>query len=357
MFIKNPVDLDDPLLGNSWPVETVYPDFFAPMIETYWTNMLSEFRKLTNFDGLWLEMNEIESFCNGACNDDQTLSKPVMDTLYYIPGGRSLEEKTLSLDGMHANGFSELHTHNLFATMQTRATKNYFTQDAQKERGFVISRSGSQGIGQFGGRMLGNNYSTFQYLKSSIISIFQQSVAGVSMAGADICGFFGNTTADLCAAWYSIGAFYPFSRNHNDIASSEQEPWFFQGEQLAVIRQSMINKLSLVRYYHTEMLKINQQGGSFFKPLFFAFPEDAGSYENQHLNAMAGSSLKLAFNSEEIKDTTDFYYPKGMWCNIITTATYSIQCTDATGGSKTITKPSKLGNTYAELMEGRIIPF
>lgn len=205
--------------------------------------------------------------------------------------------------------------------------------------------------------MLGNNYSTFQYLKSSIISIFQQSVAGVSMSGADICGFFGNTTADLCAAWYSIGAYYPFSRNHNDIASEEQEPWFFQGEQLGVIRQSMINKLSLIRYYHTEMLKISQEGGSFFKPLFFAFPDDAGAYDNQHLNAMAGRSLKLAFNSAEIKDTTDFYYPKGVWCNIMTTASYSIKCTDASAGSKTVTQPSKLGNTYAELMQGRIIPF
>lgn len=117
VFIKNPIDQTQPLLGNSWPVETVYPDFFAKMTDTYWANMLAEFRKLTNFDGVWLEMNEIESFCNGPCSQDQTLSNPVMDQLYYIPGGRSLEEKTLSLDGVHANGFSELHVHNLFATL------------------------------------------------------------------------------------------------------------------------------------------------------------------------------------------------------------------------------------------------
>jgi lysosomal alpha-glucosidase len=117
------------------------------------------------------------------------------------------------------------------------------------------------------------------------------------MSGADICGFFGNTTADLCATWYSIGAYYPFSRNHNNIDSLEQEPWSFSGYHLKVIRQSMINKLSLIRYYHTEMLKVNELGGTFFKPLFFEFPEDKGAYEAQTFNAMVGSSLKLAFNS------------------------------------------------------------
>jgi alpha-glucosidase (family GH31 glycosyl hydrolase) len=84
-----------------------------------------------------------------------------------------------------------------------------------KKRAMIIQRSAYAGLGKFASRWLGDNFATAAYMGYSVTGIMSHNIIGIPLAGADICGFIGDTTPELCARWHTLGAFYPFSRNHN----------------------------------------------------------------------------------------------------------------------------------------------
>ena len=52
VFVKD--SKGQPLVGKVWPGLTVYPDFFSPNAQTYWTEQIANFQKQIKFDGLWI---------------------------------------------------------------------------------------------------------------------------------------------------------------------------------------------------------------------------------------------------------------------------------------------------------------
>lgn len=80
-------------------------------------------------------------------------------------------------------------------------------------------------MGKYSSRWLGDNFSSEEYMGLSVTGVMMMSIFGIPVTGSDICGFMGDTNPELCARWHMVGAFYPFSRNHNSINTIAQEPY------------------------------------------------------------------------------------------------------------------------------------
>ncbi|KAJ8100620.1 glycosyl hydrolases family 31-domain-containing protein [Lipomyces tetrasporus] len=75
VYLKNP---DGSLyIGAVWPGYTVYPDWLASGAQDWWTKAMVDWHQKVPFDGIWLDMNEVSSFCVGSCGSQNYSQNPV----------------------------------------------------------------------------------------------------------------------------------------------------------------------------------------------------------------------------------------------------------------------------------------
>jgi len=310
-------------IGKVWPGDAVYIDWFSKNAETYWIDEMDKFQSKLGFSGMWIDMNEASNFCDGYCKKPQMATTSIQNKLFYTPGARDLNIKSISIDSVHETGATEYEAHSLYGFYMSKATSKYFS-DKKKVRPFVITRSTYTGVGKYASHWLGDNFSTYDYLKYSVGGIYLFGMYGVPVTGADICGFILDTNPQLCARWYALGAFYPFSRNHNDKASRPQEPYVdmfnqtIPGSKMTYtdfIREVSLKRYSMHRYHYSYIHKASTDGTIYFKPLFFNYPDDSKAYAFVEKNILLGDSVKL---SPVVDDSTitSFYFPEknAKWC-------------------------------------------
>ncbi|KTF89339.1 hypothetical protein cypCar_00017799 [Cyprinus carpio] len=224
----------DVLIGKVWPGLTAFPDFSNPDTHEWWYQNLKRFHEKVPFDGVWIDMNEPSNFFDGSLNGcpDNELENPP-----YTPGilGGTLKAKTVCASARQKIS-THYNIHSLYGLMEAKATESALRKITDK-RPFVISRSTFPSQGKYSGHWLGDNRSQWKDLATSIPGMLTFNILGIPLIGADICGFGGSTTEELCVRWTQLGAFYPFSRNHNSI--DEQRPnttlWVSSSQPLHLI--------------------------------------------------------------------------------------------------------------------------
>ncbi|KAF2093517.1 glycoside hydrolase family 31 protein [Rhizodiscina lignyota] len=76
VFLLNP-GTDEEYIGDVWPGYTVFPDWQASKAVEWWSNELVNWYKDIHFDGIWIDMSEVSSFCVGSCGTGNLSLNPV----------------------------------------------------------------------------------------------------------------------------------------------------------------------------------------------------------------------------------------------------------------------------------------
>lgn len=293
VFLKN-AEGNATYIGTVWPGETGFVDFFQPNASAFWGSMLDRLYSKVKFSGIWLDMNEVANFCDGGCNSSSaTKTFDYSQDLPYFPGGMNIEKMTISLNATHYGNLSEANAHAFFGFLESAATHKFFASKSQ--RPFIITRSSTLGSNKFAFHWTGDSFSNFDFLKSSISDIFLFQMWGIQMVGADICGFAGNVTEELCARWFQLGSFYPFARNHNINDSISQEAYAMGPVVMEAAKTNLKLRYSLLKSYYRNF--INRRGsGTIFRPLFTVFPEDIALFRDDiaETQFMIGEELMFA---------------------------------------------------------------
>ncbi|CAA7262383.1 unnamed protein product [Cyclocybe aegerita] len=83
VFIANPDGTE--YVGQVWPGYTVFPDWFQKNTQQWWTDAFRNWSESgIEFSGIWLDMNEASSFCDGSCGTGANLTNTSVP--FILPG-------------------------------------------------------------------------------------------------------------------------------------------------------------------------------------------------------------------------------------------------------------------------------
>ncbi|XP_075403992.1 sucrase-isomaltase, intestinal [Tenrec ecaudatus] len=308
----NDSDGTTPIIGEVWPGLTVYPDFTSPQCIDWWAEECSLFHQEVKYDGFWIDMNEVSSFVQGStkgCKDNKWNYPPftpdILDKLMY--------SKTICMDSIQHWG-RQYDVHSLYGYSMAIAQEKAVQRVFPNKRSFILTRSTFAGSGKHAAHWLGDNTASWEQMEWSISGMLEFSLFGMPLVGADICGFVADTTEELCRRWMQLGAFYPFSRNHNAEGYVDQDPAFFGQDSLLVksSRHYLTIRYTLLPFLYTLFYKAHLYGETVARPFLHEFYEDTNSWI-EDMQFLWGPALLITPVLKQGTETVSAYIPDATW--------------------------------------------
>lgn len=309
VWVKRPDG--SPMVGRVWPGDVHFPDYSKNATRHWWITLIKEFHDLLEFDALWIDMNEPSNFVVGdveGCPVNKWNNPPFTTKVRdYLP------DNALCMD--HVDSISKHYdTHSIYGWLQSEPTMAGVEAARPGKRGFVLSRSNFVGSGRWVSHWLGDNWSRWTDLKDSIIGTLQFNQFGMPFVGPDICGHQLNAPSEMCQRWQELGAFYPFSRNHNANGMTDQDPGSFGPAVAESSRRALEIRYTLLPYLYTLFYLHSTEGNTVARALWHEFPTDPATV-NIDGQFLWGSGFMISPVLEEGLTSIDVYFPEARWFN------------------------------------------
>ena len=104
--------------------------------------------------------------------------------------------------------------------------------------------------------------------------MLQFNTFGIPYVGADICGFNEEAEEEMCQRWQELGAFYPFSRNHNVQGAKDQDPGVWGPAVAESTRKALLVRYTMLPYLYTLFYLHTTSGSTVARALWHEFPQD-----------------------------------------------------------------------------------
>ncbi|WP_240422362.1 glycoside hydrolase family 31 protein [Listeria costaricensis] len=206
---------------------------------------------------------------------------------------------------------------NLYPNEYIRA----YYEFAQQNGGITFSRAGYTGAQTIPAHWAGDERSTFDAFKRSLIAGLSAGLSGLPFWGWDFGGFNGDIpTAELFLRSAAMAAFCPIMQYHAESKAEfnqDRSPWNIADrtgdESVIPIYRFFANvRMNLLPYIYDEAAKAVQTGLPMMRALVLAYPDDS-RVSDMYDQYLFGDHLLVAPVIEEGMRMREVYLPEGDW--------------------------------------------
>ena len=269
-------------IGQVWPGDTTFPDFVTPEARQWW-GRLNAAHVRSGLAGIWNDMNE--------------------------PATGVIAPEAMRFDRGRA---SHERYHNQYALLMAMGTVAGLREAMPELRTFVLSRAGFAGIQRYAANWMGDNQSRWDHLQVSIPMANGFGISGQAFVGADVGGFFGDSTGELFLRWIQYGVFTPFCRNHTVLGTVDQYAWAWGDAVRDRAREAVQLRYRLMPYLYAAFLTASETGAPVQRPLVFDHQSDPVVRDLDDEFTL-GAHLLVAPVVEPGATARQVYLPAGTW--------------------------------------------